>query len=112
MVGRMKSNNQLSICFTSERQFREMFGFSPKTAATAWNKIEEHMEWKGLLTYDTRKPENLLWALLFLKLYGKEATLSSLVGGVDEKTFGKWVWLYVSALSSLESFVVSLYYIT
>jgi hypothetical protein len=107
MIGRWKPNNQHSICFTSKRRFREMFGCCPKIAAAAWNKIEGNIEWTGLTTYSSRSTVHLLWALLFLKVYGKEATLSSLVGGVDEKTFRKWVWLYIAALSSLESFVVS-----
>ena len=37
---------------------------------------------------------------------GKPEVLSSTVG-VDEKTFRKWVWFFVDALSFLESDVVS-----
>jgi hypothetical protein len=38
-------------------------------------------------------PEHLLWALLFLKIYGHEPEMARLVGehggAADEKTFGK-----------------------
>ena len=50
---------------------------------------------------------HLLWALMFLKMYAKEATTSRLAGGVDEKTYRKWVWLFVSAIADLEGDVVS-----
>jgi hypothetical protein len=98
-----KSNNP----FTFDRRFREMFGCSAAVVAITWNYIERVIGWTGLKGYRSRKIDHLLWALMFLKVYGKEATLSSLFGGVDEKTYRKWVWLYVEAVSSLESFVVS-----
>lgn len=49
----------------------------------------------------------MLWALMFLKTYAKESVLSGMAGSVDEKTFRKWVWLFVCAIASLESNVVS-----
>jgi hypothetical protein len=103
MMQRRTNYNQ----FTFDRRFREMFGCCPATVARAWNWIENVIGWTGLEEYTTRKIDYLLWSLLFLKVYGKESTLSSLLGGVDEKTYRKWVWLYVVALSSLESFIVS-----
>ena len=42
-----------------------------------------------------------------MKIYGKERNLCSLAGGVDKKTFRKWAWLFVDAIASLESEVVS-----
>jgi hypothetical protein len=103
MMQRRTNYNQ----FTFDRRFREMFGCSPAIVARAWNWIENVIGWTGLEEYPTRRIDYLLWSLLFLKVYGKESTLSSLLGGVDEKTYRKWVWLYVVALSSLESFIVS-----
>lgn len=103
IMGRKTSNNQ----FTFDRRFRELFGCGSAIVVRAWNEIEEVIEWTGLEDHDTRKIDYLLWALLFLKVYGKESTLCILVGGVDEKTYRKWVSLYVAALSSLESFIVS-----
>lgn len=100
---RRRDNNQ----FPFDRRFRELFGCSSAVVARAWNDIEDVLEWTGLEKYNTRKLHHLLWALLFLKVYRKESTLSILVGGVIEKTYRKWVWLYVAALASLESFVVS-----
>lgn len=51
-------------------------------------KIEKKIEWTGLQLYVERSAENLLLALLFLKIYEKETTLSSLAGGVDKKHTG------------------------
>jgi hypothetical protein len=48
-----------------------------------------------------------LWALMFLKTYAKESTLSTLAGGVDEKTLRKWSRVYVEALAMLEPYLVS-----
>ena len=52
------------------------------------------------------KLKHLLWALVFMKIYGTETVLSSLVG-VSEKIFRKWVWLFIEAISYLKSEVVS-----
>jgi len=52
--------------------------------------------------------EHLLWALMFLKSYGKEKVMSALAGGVDPQTFRKWVWIFIEAISYLEDEVVSL----
>ena len=54
-------------------------------------------------------PEYLLWGLLLLKTYGDEVVNSSLVGGVDEKTFRKWSCIIVDLLSELEPEYVSKY---
>ena len=52
-------------------------------------------------------PCKFLWALMFMKIYGKERNLYSLAGGVDKKTFRKWAWLFVVAIAYLEAEVVS-----
>jgi len=51
-------------------------------------------------------PEHLLWALMFMKVYGKESMHCTMAGAVDEKTFRKWVWIFVLEISYLESEVV------
>ena len=50
---------------------------------------------------------HFLWCLMFLKIYGKEKTMCSLLGGIDPKTFRKWVWIFMDAICELESEVVS-----
>ena len=56
------------------------------------------------------RPEHLLWALLFLKLYELEPVNASLAR-CDEKTFRKWSWLFVEAIGDLDYIYVSIFYI-
>ena len=65
-----------------------------------------------ILQRESHAPENgmhchLLWALMSLKIYGKEKNLCTLAGGVDKKTFRKWAWAFVIAMAYIESSVVS-----
>ena len=50
-------------------------------------------------------------ALVFLKVYPKQGPVCSIVGGldgaIDPKTFRKWVWAFIFAVSYLEEEVVS-----
>ena len=48
----------------------------------------------------------MMWVLMFLKMYGKESAMSSMAG-VDEKTYRKWVWIFVFKIADLEALVVS-----
>ena len=50
----------------------------------------------------------LLWALMFLKDYGKEKNGSGVTGACP-KTVRKWIWPFIQAVSSLEYLVVSMY---
>ena len=57
-------------------------------------------------------PSHLLWALMFLKLYCAESVLCMLASGENgrapnEKTFCKWCWLFIEAISNLQFSVVS-----
>jgi hypothetical protein len=108
-VGRaiMKRETNRSVA-TEERRFREFFGCSPTVAANAWNMIElKGEEWTGIQQHFGREVKHMLWALMFLKTYAKESTLSTLAGGVDEKTLRKWSQIYVEALAMLEPYLVS-----
>ena len=49
-----------------------------------------------------------LWALMFMKIYSSETALCAHAGGVDPKTFQKWIWPFILALAELEYTVVSL----
>lgn len=86
---------------TEDRRFREMFGCSANVVLQLWNMTISYVDIKG-------SPEiaHLLWALMFLKIYSKETITSRLVGGVDEKTYRKWVWIFVTAIADLEADVV------
>jgi hypothetical protein len=50
-----------------------------------------------------------LWGLLFLKVYETDSVLAGIVGGIDEKTFRKWKWIIVKAISNLKGRVVSVF---
>ena len=45
-----------------------------------------------------------------MKVYATEVVLCGIVRGVDRKTFRKWSWVFIEALSYLESDVVSTNY--
>ena len=87
---------------TENRDFREIFGCGCIVAT----KIYELLVGEDLLPIGGHL-EHFLWALMFMKIYGKERNLCTLAGGVDKKTFRKWVWLFVVAIAYLEAEVVS-----
>lgn len=61
-----------------ERRFRSAFGVSAVIVSQLWNTLAPYdtMPQKGIT------PSHLLWALLFLKDYGKETTLCDIAGGL------------------------------
>ena len=80
-----------------------LIGTSYSVCSELWNLMELSNKegTKGA------KPKHLFWALLFLKCYCTEAILTRVVGGVDEKTFRKWTWLFVGSIAELKPRVVS-----
>lgn len=79
---------------TSHRRFVSFFGTSPSICEKLWVRL--------LRTRPSNaNPDHLLWALMLLKLYDSEHVLSS-TAGVDEKTFRKWAWFYVSLISKIQ----------
>ena len=42
------------------------------------------------------------------KKYTTETNICSLSGGVYEKTFQKWVWLFITAISDIEVDILSI----
>jgi len=90
---------------SDDRRFREFFGASVLVVMALWN----------LLVDTDLLPENgqivhLLWTLYFFKVYPKQNVACSAAGGtrgaVDPKTFRKYVWPFVSAISDLEQIVI------
>lgn len=77
------------------------FGVSPFVMADIWNRIDP-----GSTMPNGADPKHVTWMCYFLKLYNQEEVNSINVGGVDEKTFRKWVWLFIEATSFLEYPVV------
>jgi len=94
-----------STMSTEARFFRETFGTRLVIVEILWDLLDYH----GLQPEDGR-PNHLLWALHFMKAYPLQATGCATVGGsggaVDAKTYRKWVWAYIEAVSFLVHEVV------
>jgi hypothetical protein len=88
------TNSQSNKSFN--RRFHAAFGCSPRIVAIAWNTII-----KQQLLPEKGRTVHLLWTLAFLKLYNTENFFSSWLH-VDEKTFRKWVNLFLKALEKIK----------
>lgn len=81
--------------YSASRQFRSLFGTSPEVCSILWRQVHSSIPKRG-------KPKHILWALLFLKTYATEDVLSTVVG-VDRKTYRKWSWVFINAISHLSN---------
>lgn len=95
-----KMDNLVSL-----RKFRTLFGTSPNICSIVWNMVYPSSN----IALKRAKPQHLLWALMLLKTYSEESVMSCLAGGVDEKTFRKWAWIFIQEIESLFAEVVSGY---
>ena len=87
---------------SDKKKFSAYFGATPLVCSYIW---------RGLY-YRNYIPKggyaiHLLWALMFLKLYGHECTMAP-IAGVTEKTFRKYCWSFVKQISKLKPFIVSI----
>lgn len=79
---------------TGLRRFRSLFGIPPEGCSVLWKSITpRHLD-------DTLKKRHLLYALLFLKVYGTEHHENHAITGVDEKTFRKHTWRWVNWIAT------------
>jgi len=86
---------------SGDRAFRSFFGVSPSIVVRCWDLLKPTiLDLRGV------QPVHLLWACMFLKVYGPECTLSA-IAKASEKTYRKWVWNIIYAFSNLEPIVVS-----
>ena len=89
---------------TFHRRWMALFGVTPKTCAKVWSLLhvtEDDDSYRGA------KHFHLLWALLFLRVYGSEEEAAVLCGGVDEGTYRYWSQLFVQRIADLILDVVS-----
>lgn len=86
----------------AQENFRAFFGTTVQICAILWNELNDHS-----LLPTRAQHKHLLWALMFLKIYGTEHVMVKLAGCKSEKTFRKWTNVYIIALSNLTSSVVS-----
>ena len=82
-------------------QFQTHFGVTPYVCRWIWILlIRNNLKPKG----GTAK--HLLWTLMFLKLYSTEKVLAT-IADCSPKTYMKWTWKFVRAISVLKSILVS-----
>jgi len=86
---------------TEELEFRESFGVGMVVFMALWDVLvlTELLPAKGGV-------DHLLWTLMFMKGYAKTRTCCNQLGGIDTKTFKKWVWLFIFAIAELEATLV------
>lgn len=93
-LGGEMARNSPGLSFkTEQRRFRALFGVSAELCADVWSRTAASRPPKS-------RPVHLLWALLFLKVYGSEQTHRTITG-VDEKTFRKWSWFFIELIADL-----------
>ena len=80
--------------------FREYFGVGPIVAIILWESLYLHD-----LIPEGGQLIHLLWTLCFLKEYGKTHQMAN-QAKVDAKTYQKYVWRFIVAISDLEVHVV------
>jgi len=97
-----------------QRRWMSSFGTTPDVCSILWDKIDPHNTFvdeeetnRGMAAH----PRHLLWAILWLRVYETEENLRIMVANpprlkVSEKTFRKWVKIFVRAISFLEQEVV------
>ena len=90
----LKGKDELFI-----RRFRGRFGVDPSSVLILWNYLEIHGEF-DFLYRQSLVLEHLFWALEFLKNYCNEDTQADKFG-VDQKTYRKWIWVYVKGIASI-----------
>jgi hypothetical protein len=84
------------------KRFVEHFGTDPFVVQLIWMLIYNAIDLKP----HQKNPDHLLWAFYFLKGYETEGRCASRCG-CDEKTFRKWIWLYIGIVADFDVDVVS-----
>jgi len=79
------------------RKFRAFFGVSPYLICCLWQQL-----FAAQLLGEDDQPKHLMWMLLWLKVYATEEALTNIAGCKSEKTFRKWVHIYLVRVGSLD----------
>lgn len=90
-------------CRMDDRLFRSNYGCSPDVCSILWETLTENNCFRH---FPGAMPKHLLWTLLFLKTYDKEAVLASRLN-TTRKTLRKWIWSILHAVVKLKRQVVS-----
>jgi len=83
----------------NDRAFVALFGLRPLEIYQLWGCIVESHNREKIA------PKHLMWALLFLRSYGREEVLATMVG-VTEKTMRQWIWTVVHELARVDTLIV------
>ena len=82
---------QQSFGVREPRDYKSKFGGSPEVTALTWNLFCDDAHQYGEL-------HHLLWALMLLKIYAKEAVLAGMAH-VCRTTYRFWTWLMIKAVA-------------
>ena len=77
------------------------FGACPEVMAKLWTFIDPAETMPNVA-----EPKHMTWAFYSMKQYPTEEVTAINVGGFDEKTTRKWIWLFIEATSYQEHRVV------
>lgn len=87
-----------------DRRFRSAFGTSSMVIAILWQVSKDSVNRR----YADARDVHILWAFHFMKCYSTETVhVATLQGAGDEKTFRKWVWIFLKEISYHQEEVVS-----
>jgi hypothetical protein len=102
-----RSGQKINSAQTEDRRFRDFFGVGGVGIIT-WTLLSKN----NLLPEGVIVP-HLLWAMYLICCYPKQeegcASAAREKGAIDPKTWCKYLWPMIYALSDLESAVVSFY---
>ena len=100
-----RSDRSIGSSKTEDRRFRDYLGVSVVITLLAWNMMimYGHLPADGTISH-------FLWALHFMKVYPKQDEGSAAArgsgGDMDPKTWWRYAWPVVYAISLLEQHVV------
>lgn len=94
---------KLTIGGPEDRRLRSFFGAGVEVILEGWYRMKDQQ-----LIPEGALFVHYLWALMFMKIYSTEGAMCGHAGGVDAKTFRKWVWPMIRAVADLEYTVVSI----
>jgi hypothetical protein len=99
----MLPGRRASSAATFNDRWTSHFNTEPEVCLQIWMMIQDNPV--DGLDYNFR-PEHVLWALLFLKLYDSYTVLSGMCG-CHEDTYSDWMWRVLQVIMYLEDEVVS-----
>jgi hypothetical protein len=88
----------------SSRKFKSLFLYSVDEVEVLWDMLVNRNPRRHHEVLPFNRPEQLLWALYYLKVYPTWDQMA-MTTGITEKTLRKWVGIVVDYLAGFEGFV-------